>query len=132
MQQWIEPDVRVEVTLVVEENLDVGAEDGCCFESVEGEFGLVFLGVFGGYDESEQEDDEEGGVDSLDSAAVKVHVGKVVFECLLDDDLRDEVARDDKENINPNEPSRQGFGPGVINDNQSNSDSPEPINIRAI
>jgi hypothetical protein len=132
MQQWIEPDVRVEVTLVVEENLDVGAEDGCCFESVEGEFGLVFLGVFDGDDEGEYEDEEEGGVNSLDSAAVKVHVGKVVFECLLDDDLGDEVARDDKENINSNEPSRQGFGPGMINDDQCNGDSPEPVNIRTI
>ncbi len=58
MQQGVEPDVRVEVALVVEEDLDVGAEDSCCFESVEGELGLVFLRVFGSDDEGEDEDDE--------------------------------------------------------------------------
>ncbi len=74
MQQGIAPDVRIEVSFFVEENLDVCAENQGCIHGVERNIRLVDFAEAPDYEKCKAQDQGEGGINSFDSATVEIDV----------------------------------------------------------
>jgi hypothetical protein len=70
--------------------------------------------------------------DAADPADIKLEKREPIGLHLRKDDARNEEARYDKENIYPNEPTRQSAGERVIKHNGSYGDGPKAIDIWTI
>ena len=132
VEERVVADVSVEVPFLMHEDLEVGGEDEWRVDSVETEdFEVVFNNKLDD-PEGETEDEDEDGVQSFDAATVKVDKGELVLVDFLDDDLGDEETGDDEEDVDSDESSGDGFGPGVVNDNRNDSNRSHAINLRSV
>ena len=132
MEQRVVPDVGVEVPFFVHEDLEVGSEKQRGVDCVDTEdFEVVFNNELDD-PECEKKDQDEHWVQPFDSAAVKVYERELVVVDFLDDDLGDEKAGDDEEDVDADEASGNGFGPGMVNYDRNNGDRPQPIDFRPV
>lgn len=79
-----------------------------------------------------KEDDNKCRVDTFDSSDVEVSNRERTFDRLLDDDTGDEVARYNEENINADESSGHEGRPCMVENNNTEGDSSEAIDIRTV
>ena len=91
MQERILLGIGVQVPFFVREHFDVGSEDSRSCHGSGGHFEPSTVKVTVGHPEHEEQDQDEGGVNSFDSSAVEVYVREGILPGLFDDDAGDEV-----------------------------------------
>jgi hypothetical protein len=132
VEQRVVPDVGVKVPFFVHEDLEVGSEKQRGVDGVETEdFEVVFNNELDD-PECEKKDQDEDWVQPFDSAAVKVDERELVVADFLGDDLGDEKTGDDEEDVDSDEASWNGFGPGMVNYDRNDSNRSQPIDFRSV
>ncbi len=133
MEQWILFYIRVEVTLFICENFNVGSEDCWGGHSFCSHDQYSLLINFDGQAQYECQDEKQSGANAFDSLTVKIYVWKFIVFGLFDDDSWNQVPRNDEEDVNSDESSsRHEVGESMRNKNSRNGDRPQTIDVWSI
>src|SRR6185503_2946421 len=80
---------------------------------------------------NEQEHDK-GWKNSSDAPLEKAYKRKTFLLNVMKDQRRDQEARDDEEDVNPNKAARKAWNSEMVENHGSNGNRPKPVNVRTI
>ena len=118
--------------MLVRKYLNVSCEDSRRAESFETELQFGEFVELCYNDEDENQDHQKSRVNTFDSATVKIDVRKAILFDFFDDNLRYQVPRNYKENVNPDESTRHKFRKSMVNYHCNDGNGSKTVNVRFV